>query len=83
MQQTCYRFECLIKNKKVEKFKSASNGNAKKYTYNVETLFDEPEENEKKLVKEKSGIRKFGHNVKESIFKVGRSIKNKTSNKEK
>ena len=46
MQQTCYRFDCLMKNNKVEKFKSADNGNAKKYTYNVETLFDEPEEKE-------------------------------------
>ena len=83
MQQTCYRFECLVKSKKVEKFKSAFNGNAKKYAYNPEILFDDPADYLKLMNKERTGIRKFGHNVKEGLFKVGRSFKSKKSNKEK
>ena len=83
MEQTCHRFECLMKDKKVEKFKSAFNGNLKKYIFNSETIFDEPENKEKKEQSDKGGKKKFSlsRNVKE-LFKVGKNKANKTQDYE-
>ena len=74
MEQTCYRFECVMKDIKVEKFKSAFEGNSKKYEFNAETIFDEQETEEKKIQKEKRGTDKFSfsRNMKD-LFKVGKN----------
>ena len=41
MEQTCFRYECLIQGKKPEKFWSAFDGNVKKYYFNKENLLEE------------------------------------------
>ena len=82
MEQTCYRYECLMKDKKLEPFQSASEGNSRRYFFNKNKLFEEKEyvpfnntEKENKFV---SGLEKFGHSLKDGAFFVGRAIKNTT-----
>jgi len=41
MEQTCWRFECLEKGQKIESFRSAFDGNSRKYMFNRDTLFEE------------------------------------------
>ena len=43
LEQTCYRYECLIQGKKLEKFKSAFNGNIKKYYFDRLSLLEDKE----------------------------------------
>ena len=45
IEQTCYRYECLLIGRKVEKFKSAFDGNVKKYYFYKETILEEPKIN--------------------------------------
>ena len=45
IEQTCYRYECLILGRKVEKFKSAFDGNVKKYYFYKETILEDPKIN--------------------------------------
>ena len=88
MEQTCYRFECLIQGKKVEKFKSAFDGNGKKYYFNKSNLLEENinmnlDVIEQDLKKEKK-MKRFGRAIKNSFKKVGRKLgKSKSKSKEK
>ena len=86
MEQTCSRFECLIQDKKVEKFKSAFDGNVKKYYFNKEGLFEENNninikniEDEKKEKK----VNKIGRAIKNGFLKVGQKIGGKSKEKNK
>ena len=45
IEQTCYRYECLLLGRKVEKFKSAFDGNVKKYYFYKETILEDPKPN--------------------------------------
>jgi len=82
MEQTCWRFECMTKGKKVESFRSAFEGNNRRYFFNKNTLFEEkdyvPYNNTDTEKKELTGMQKFGHALKDSVMKVGTSIKNTT-----
>ena len=88
MEQTCYRFECLIQGKKVEKFKSAFDGNGKKYYFYKPNLLEENinmninviEQDQKKEKK----MKKFGRDIKNGFKKVGQKLgKSKSKYKEK
>ena len=88
MEQTCYRFECLIQGKKVEKFKSAFDGNGKKYYFYKPNLLEENinmninviEQDQKKEKK----MKKFGRAIKNGFKKVGQKLgKSKSKSKEK
>ena len=88
MEQTCYRFECLIQGKKVEKFKSAFDGNGKKYYFykhnlleeNINMNIDVIEQDQKKEKK----MKKFGRAIKNGFKKVGQKLgKSKSKSKEK
>ena len=88
MEQTCYRFECLVQGKKVEKFKSAFDGNEKKYYFNKPNLLEENMNIninviEKDQKKEKK-MQKFGRAIKNGFKKVGQKLgKSKSKSKEK
>ena len=78
MEQTCYRFECLIQGKKVEKFKSAFEGNGKKYYFNKDNLLAENvnidiSEIEKDQKKERK-MKRFGRALKNGLIKVGQKL---------
>ena len=79
MEQTCYRYECLKNDKKIEPFYSAFDGNSKKYFINYAGLFKEKEyipyshvEQENQIL---SGLEKFGNTIKDGAFFVGQKIK--------
>ena len=79
MEQTCYRYECLKIDKKIEPFYSAFDGNSKKYFVNYPGLFKEKEyipyshvEQENQIL---SGLEKFGGAIKDGAFFVGQKIK--------
>ena len=88
MEQTCYRFECLVQGKKVEKFKSAFDGNEKKYYFNKPNLLEENMNIninviEKDQKKEKK-MQKFGRAIKNGFKKVGEKLgKSKSKSKER
>ena len=85
MEQTCYRYECLIQGKKVEKFKSSFDGNVKKYYFYKPGLLRDNNikiddiEDEKKEKKEKK-LKIFG-TIKNGIIKVGKKIQSKSKDK--
>ena len=85
MEQTCYRYECLIQGKKVEKFKSAFNGNTKKYYFYRPGLLEEKNININVIEgpKKEKKISKFGKAIKNGFLKVGKKIKSKSKSKEK
>ena len=82
MEQTCYRYECLIQGKKVEKFKSSFDGNVKRYYFYKSGLLQDKNikiddiEEEKKEKK----IKIFGK-IKNGFLKVGKKIKSKSKDK--
>ena len=74
MDQTCLRYENLIKDKKIEGYKSAFDGNTKKYNFIKENLFnnnDNKEEN--KYLKR---IKTFGDTMKKGFYSVENSVVN-------
>jgi len=88
MEQTCYRFECLMQGKKIEKFKSAFDGNVRKYYFYKPNLLEENinmninviEQDQKKEKK----MKKFGRAIKNGFKKVGQKLgKSKSKSKEK
>ena len=83
MEQTCYRYECLLQGKKVEKFKSSFDGNVKKYYFYKPGLLEENNININEIEDEKKEkkMKKFGRAIKNSFLKVGKKIK--SSSKEK
>jgi hypothetical protein len=79
MEQTCYRYECLKQDKKVEPFMSAFDGNMRRYSFNSGNLFKEKEyipysyvEKENRVI---SGLEKFGNTIKDGACFVGNKIK--------
>ena len=85
MEQTCYRYECLIQGKKVEKFKSAFDGNVKKYYFYKPGLLEEKNININVIKDEKKEkkMNKIGRAIKNGFFKVGQKIKSKSKSKDK
>ena len=83
MEQTCYRYECLIQGKKVEKFKSAFNGNTKKYYFYKPIILDEKNVNINAMEEQKKEkkISKFGRAIKNGFLKVGKKMKSKSKDK--
>ena len=79
MEQTCYRYECLNNNRKVEPFQSAFDGNSRKYFFDAKNLLSEksyiPYSNVEEQSPTMSGLEKFGNTIKEGAFYVGRKIK--------
>ena len=82
MEQTCWRFECMNHNKRIEPFRSAFEGNNRNYTFNKETLFKEqeyvPYNNVERENKTRTGIEKFGHAVKGGLISFGKAVKKTT-----
>ena len=80
MNQTCYRYERLIKNQSYENFYSAFDGNIQLYTFNKDLLLsyldtnDQNDQNNKYV----EGIKKFGGKIKKGIFTAGKAVKDKT-----
>ena len=79
MEQTCYRYECLRNDKKVEPFHSAFDGNSRKYFFDAKNMFNEKEyipyskvEQENNFI---SGLEQFGNAVKDGAIFVGQKIK--------
>ena len=86
MEQTCYRYECLIQGKKVEKFKSSFDGNVKKYYFYKPGLLEENNININDIEEEKKEkkMKKFGRAIKNGFKKVGQKLgKSKSKSKEK
>lgn len=84
MEQTCCRFECMMKGRKVESFMSAFNGNNKRYKFDKQHLFEEiqyiPTNNTEKEGKGKTGMQKIGSTLKKS-FNFVKKIKEKITDK--
>ena len=80
MEQTCFRYQCLKNDKKLEPFKSAFEGNTRRYFFDRENLFKEkkyiPYSHVEKENKVLTGLEKFGHTLKDGAFFVGKKIKN-------
>ena len=80
MEQTCFRYQCLKNDKKLEPFKSAFDGNTRRYFFDRENLFKEkkyiPYSHVEKENKVLTGLEKFGHTLKDGAFFVGKKIKN-------
>ena len=74
MEQTCYRYECLIQGKKVEKFKSAFDGNVKQYNFDKQFLLDENNINIIEDDKKENKMNKIGRAIKDGFIKVGKKI---------
>ena len=79
MEQTCYRYQCLRNDKKVEPFQSAFDGNSRKYFFDANNMFKEKEyipyskvEQENQIL---SGLENFGNTLKEGAMFVGQKIK--------
>ena len=79
MEQTCYRYECLKNDKKVEPFYSSFDGNSRRYFFDAGNIFKEKEyipyshvEQENKVL---SGLEKFGGAIKDGALFVGGKIK--------
>ena len=79
MEQTCYRYQCLRNDKKVEPFQSAFDGNSRKYFFDANNMFKEKEyipysqvEQENQIL---SGLEKFGGAIKDGAMFVGQKIK--------
>ena len=79
MEQTCFRYECLKNDKKVEPFQSAFDGNSRKYFFDASNIFKEKEyipysnvEQENKVI---SGLERFGGAIKDGALFVGGKIK--------
>lgn len=85
MEQTCYRYECLYQGKKVEKFKSAFDGNVKKYYFNKEDLLEDSniDNNVVEDDKKEKKMKRFGRAIKNGFLKVGQKIKIKIEDKDK
>ena len=79
MEQTCFRYECLRNDKKVEPFRSAFDGNSRNYFYDAKNMFKEKEyipyskvEQENNIM---SGLEQFGNAIKDGAVFVGQKIK--------
>ena len=85
MEQTCYRYECLLQGKKVEKFKSSFDGNVKKYYFYKPGLLEENNININDIEEEKKEkkMKKFGRAIKNGFLKVGKKIKSNSKEKVK
>ena len=85
MEQTCYRYECLLQGKKVEKFKSSFDGNVKKYYFYKPGLLEENNININDIEDEKKEkkMTKFGRAIKKGFLKVGKKIKSNSKEKVK
>ena len=83
MEQTCYRYECLLQGKKLEKFKSSFDGNAKKYYFYRPALLEEniTKINEIEDEKKEKKMKKFGRAIKDGFLKVGKKIKSNSKEK--
>jgi hypothetical protein len=92
IEQTCYRYECLLQGKKVEKFKSAFDGNVKKYYFYKPNLLEDDNnlntnininviESPKSPKKEKK-IKVFGRALKNGFLNLGKRH-SKSNNKSK
>jgi hypothetical protein len=80
MEQTCYRYECLQNGKEIEPFRSACDGNLRRYSFNRKALLEEKKyvpfnNTDKKENKFVSGLEKVGSSLKNGAFFVGRKIK--------
>ncbi len=86
IEQVCYRYECLLQGKKVEKFKSAFDGNVKKYYFYKESLLQEDDNNininDIEGQKKEKRRNRFGRAIK-NIFKKNSKSKSKSKSKEK
>lgn len=86
IEQVCYRYECLLQGKKVEKFKSAFDGNVKKYYFYKERLFEEDDNNininDIEDQKKEKRRNRFGRAIK-NIFKKNSKSKSKSKEKNK
>ena len=77
MQQTIFRYDCLMKNKRVEPFFSAFDGNSRSYEYNPNTFYNGSAYvpyNNYEEVKKVSTVEK----IKKSIINIGNAIKEKS-----
>jgi len=74
MEQTCYRYECLLQGKKIEKFKSAFDGNVKQYNFDKQFLLDENNINIIEDDKKENKMNKIGRAIKDGFIKVGKKI---------
>ena len=79
MEQTCFRYECLKNDKKVDKFQSAFDGNSKRYFFDRNGIFKEKEYIPYSKVEQEnpvlSGLEEFGNKLKDGAFFVGNKIK--------
>ena len=86
IEQVCYRYECLLQGKKVEKFKSAFDGNVKKYYFYKENLLQEDDNNininDIEGQKKEKRRNRFGRAIK-NIFKKNSKSKSKSKEKNK
>ena len=86
IEQVCYRYECLLQGKKVEKFKSAFDGNVKKYYFYKESLLQEDDNNininDIEGQKKEKRRNRFVRAIK-NIFKKNSKSKSKSKSKEK
>ena len=77
MQETIFRYDCLMKNKRVEPFFSAFDGNSRSYEYNPNTFYNGSAYvpyNNYEEVKKVSTVEK----IKKSIINIGNAIKEKS-----
>ena len=79
MEQTCYRYECLNLNQKVEEFRSAFDGNSRKYFFDANNILKDkayiPYKDVEKENPALSSLEKIGNTIKDGAFFVGRKIK--------
>ena len=92
IEQTCYRFECLKQGKKVEKFKSAFDGNVTKYYFYQPTLLEEDDNdvnininniNVPESPKKEKKIKSIGRAIKNGFLNLGKRNSSNTKSKEK
>ena len=80
MEQTCDRYECLLRGKNIEPFMSILKGNTRKYYFNKNYLNEKlnivsNKEDENSIM---DSLEKLGNSIKDNAFLLGKIIKDNT-----
>ena len=78
MEQTLYRYDNLMKGKKVEPFHSAFDGNSRRYEFNPKTFYSKSNYTGYNSFDHESKLETTMDKIKSGVFKIGSVIKEKT-----